>query len=107
VSLPDAEMTAPVTCAFGGRSPAPARSLEVAPGVPRAMVDCGLDDVATRGLGQPLFHQALERSDRAGYWASRERIAHLDHLPHAGCVRRQSAAHGVLRFIATSTPEHS
>lgn len=130
VPLPAADTTAPVTYAFGEGIPAPGRSLEVAPGVhwlrmPRpfaldpihrwrlkdggswTLVDCGLDDVAPSGRWQPLFHQASERSDRGGYFALGECIAHLNHLLHAGRVRRHSDVGGVPRFIATSTPEHS
>ncbi len=87
--LPTADTTATVTYAFGEGIPAPGQSLAVAPGV------------------QPFFHQASERSDRGGYFALGVCIAHLNHLLHAGPVRRQSAVGGVLRFIATSTPEHS
>ncbi len=87
--LPTADTTATVTYAFAEGIPAPGQSPEVAPGV------------------QPFLHQASERSDRGWYFALGECIAHLNYSLHAGRVRRQADAGGVLRFIATSTLEHS
>jgi hypothetical protein len=43
-----------------------------------------------------LFRRALD--DRAWYFAMGECIAHLNHLMHAGRLRRQLGADGVLRF---------
>jgi len=94
-----------VTCAFGDGIPAPARSVEY--GGAWRTADCGLGNAATRRRWQQFFEQAPERSDRGWYFALGECIAHLNCLLHAGRGRRQADAGGVLRFIATSTPEHS
>lgn len=45
-----------------------------------------------------LFRRPLD--DRGWYFAMGECIAHLNYLMHAGQVRRQSDADGVLRFVA-------
>jgi glyoxylase-like metal-dependent hydrolase (beta-lactamase superfamily II) len=45
-----------------------------------------------------LFRRPLD--DRGWYFAMGECIAHLNHLMHAGRLRRESHPDGVLRFVA-------
>jgi glyoxylase-like metal-dependent hydrolase (beta-lactamase superfamily II) len=52
-----------------------------------------------RELVPVLFRRALD--DRAWYFAMGECIAHLNYLLHAGRLRRERDARGVLRFGAT------